>query len=114
MESWSIPVRKLPVWPYEVAGVTVGVPFEVVLVLRLRLPEPSGRGDLGHDRSRPQPGGLDVRDGLLCDLPLSLRRVEDAGPVARANVIALPVQGRRVVYLEEELQQITVGEPVGI
>src|SRR6266436_6711511 len=45
--------RELPTRPDEVAGVPVGVLLEVVLVLRLCLPERPGRGDLGDHLARP-------------------------------------------------------------
>src|ERR1700730_1662911 len=47
------PVRELPVWPDEMAGVAVGIALEVVLMLRLRLPEPPRRLHLGDHLPRP-------------------------------------------------------------
>jgi hypothetical protein len=40
--------------------------------------------------------------------------VEDGRPVAGPDVVALPVLGRRVVDLEEELQQVPVGDLVRV
>lgn len=37
--------------------------LQVILVVLLSLPERTHRGDLGHDLSRPEAGGFDVRDG---------------------------------------------------
>jgi hypothetical protein len=91
-----------------VAGVPVRVVLQVVLVLGLGLPERAGRGHLGDDLARPQAGGVDVGDGVLGDLLLLVTEVEDGRPVAIADVVALPVLRRRVVDLEEELQQVPV------
>src|ERR1700735_926697 len=55
-------VRQLPAGTHVVAGVPVRVILEVVLVLRLGLPERSGRGHFGDDLPRPQAGGVDVSD----------------------------------------------------
>src|SRR5438270_13490216 len=91
------------------AGVTAGIPLEVVLVLGLGLPEGTGCGDLGDDLPRPQAGRFDVGDRVLGDLPLLVTRMEDGRAVAVADVVALAVLGGRVVDLEEELEQVTSG-----
>ena len=103
-------VRQLPAWPDEVAGVAVGVVLQVVLVLGLGLPERPGRRHLGDDLARPQPGGVHVRDRVLGDALLLVAGVEDRRAVAGPDVVALPVAGARVVDLEEELQQVPVGD----
>src|SRR5512133_2256104 len=107
-------VGQHPAWAREVAGVAVRVALQVVLVLRLGLPERTGRGDLGDDLAGPQPGRLDVGDGVGGDPALFLIEVEDRRAVARAEVVALAVARRRVVDLEEELEQLTVGGHLGI
>src|SRR5437016_224911 len=107
-------VRELPVWAYEMARIAVGVPLEVVLVLRLRLPEGPGGRDLGDDLPRPQRGGLDVCDGVLGGPLLGIAGVEDGRPVAGADVVALAVLGRRIVDLKEELQKIPVADDIGV
>jgi hypothetical protein len=96
-----------------VAGVAVRVALEVVLVLGLGLPERDGLADLGHDLAGPQARGLDVGDRVLGDLALLVARVEDLGAVAGADVVALAVLGRRVVDLEEELEDVPVGDALG-
>src|SRR5256885_1655150 len=80
------------------------IPLEVVLVLGLRLPEGSGRRNLGHDLSRPAARGIDVRDRLLGDPALLVVEVEDRRAVARSDVVPLTVHGRRIVNPEEELE----------
>src|SRR5262249_15177648 len=110
---WSVghrpgAARQLPVRPDEVARVTVRVPLEVVLVLRFGLPERTGRRDLGDHLAGPDAGGIDVGDGVFGDLSLLVRRVEDGGPVAVADVVALAVLRGRVVDLEEELEQVAI------
>src|SRR5207237_5131650 len=96
------------------AGVAVGIALEVVLMLWLGLPERSGRRHLGHDLARPAARRLDVRDRLLGDAALLLVEVEDRRAIARPDVVSLPVRRRRIVDLEEELEQIPVRGLLGI
>src|SRR4029079_11789103 len=67
----------------------------------------SGGHDFGHDLARPQARGVDVGDGVLSDVLLLIARVEDRRAVARADVVALAITRRRIVDLEEELEQVT-------
>src|SRR4029453_8612846 len=103
-------VRQLPARADVVARVPVRVTLQVVLVLGLGLPERSGRRHLGDHLARPQAGGFDVGDRVLGGLLLRVGEVEDGRPVARSDVVALPVQRGRVVDLEEELEQVPVGD----
>src|SRR6185312_5815209 len=96
------------------AGVAVRIALQVVLMLRLGFPEIPDRRDLGDDLARPEPGGLDVRDRVLGDALLLRTRIEDRRAVARAEVVALAVARRRVVNLEEELQQLPIARLRGI
>ncbi|VXB37234.1 hypothetical protein CURTO8I2_180079 [Curtobacterium sp. 8I-2] len=104
-------MRELPARTNEVAGVAVRVLLEVVLVLVLGLPERAGRGDLGDDLAGPDARRIDVGDGVERDLLLLVGRVEDGRTVAATDVVALAVLRRRVVDLEEELQQVPVRDP---
>src|SRR3954453_5615481 len=110
----GLAVGQLPARAREVAGVAVRVALEVVLVLRLGLPEGDGLAHLGHHLAGPQSRRVDVGDRLLRDLALLVARVEDLGAVARADVVALAVLGRRVVDLEEELQDVPIGDALGV
>src|SRR4051794_39030826 len=110
----SLAVWQLPAGPREVAGVAVRVALEVVLVLGLGLPEGDGLADLGHRLAGPQARGVDVGDRGLGDLALLVARIEDLGPVAGADVVALTVLGRRVVDLEEELEDVSVRDALGV
>ena len=83
-------------------------------MLGLGLPEGDGLADLGHDLAGPQARGLDVGDRVLGDLALLVARVEDLRAVARADVVALAVLRRRVVDLEEELEDVPVGDALGV
>ena len=103
-----VTTRQFPAAPREVAGVAVRDPLEVVLMLGLGLPEIADRLDLGDHLARPQARSIDVGDGLLGDPLLRLVDVVDRRAVGRADVVALPVLGRRVVDLEEELQQVAI------
>src|SRR5262249_42555616 len=99
-----IAARQLPARTREMAGVGVCVAPEVVLVFGLGLPERAGLADLGDDRAGPQAGGVDVGDRGPGNLALLFVRAEDLGPVLRAGALALAAPGRRVMDLEEELQ----------
>src|SRR5690606_17463508 len=103
--------RQLPVRSHEVAGVTLGVALQVILVLGLGLPEISRRRHFGDHLAGPDAGGIDVGDGVLGDRALLRRGGEYRRAIGTAAVIALPVRRRRVMDLEEELQQFAVAQP---
>src|SRR5581483_3262938 len=103
------PLGKHPVWPRVVAGVAIRDALQVVLVLRLGLPEWAGRSNLGHHLTRPQSRSIHVRNRVLGSPLLLFRGVEDGRPVAGADVVALTVHRRGVVDLKEELQQVPEG-----
>jgi hypothetical protein len=44
------------------AGIPIWNTFQIILVLRLGLPESTCRSYFGHDLAGPQLGGIDVRD----------------------------------------------------
>src|ERR687896_210131 len=111
--SGGFAVWQLPARPREVAVVAVRVALEIVLVLGLGLPEGGGLADLGHHLAGPQARGVDVGDRVLGDPALLVARVEDLGAVAGADVVALAVLGRRGVDLEEELEDVPVGDALG-
>src|SRR5579871_3010217 len=90
------------------AGVAVRVPFQVILMLGLGLPEWTDRLEFGHHLARPQPRSLDIGDGVERDALLLVVGEEDCRTVAGADVVALPVSGRRIVDLEKELEQPAV------
>src|SRR5690606_3064044 len=83
-------------------------------MLGLGFPEVARRHHLCDDFSWPQAGSIDLRDQLLGDPLLLFARIEDRGAIARPDIIALPVERRRVVNLEEVLQQIAIGQARGI
>src|SRR5687767_14417690 len=110
----GLAVWQLPARPREVAVVAVRVALQVILVLGLGHPERDGRADLGHRLAGPQARGVDVGDRVLGDLALLLARVEDLRAVAGADVVALAILRRRVVDLEEELEDVPVGDALGV
>src|SRR4051794_34174105 len=79
-------------------------------MLGLGLPERTGRLDLRDDLAGPQSGGVDVRDRLARDPLLLGVEVVDRRAVAGADVVALAIPRRRVVDLEEELEDVAVGD----
>src|SRR5438477_8961933 len=100
--------RQHPARTCEVTRVSVRVTLEIVLMLGLGLPERPRRRHLGDHLAGPQPRGLGVGDRVLGDTTLLVVEVEDRGAIAQSDVVALAVERRRVVDLEEELQQLAI------
>jgi hypothetical protein len=53
-------------------------------------------------------------NGVICDSPLFVARVEDRRTIAASVVVTLTVQRCRVMNLEEKLQQPPVADPLRI
>src|SRR4029453_13068477 len=53
-------------------------------------------------------------DRVLGDSALFLVEIEDRRAIARPDVVALTVQRRRIVNLEEELEQVSIRDLLGI
>src|SRR5205085_11682963 len=100
--------RQHPARTGEVTRVSVRVTLEIVLMLGLGLPERPRRRHLGDHLAGPETRGLDVGDRVLGDTTLLVVEVEDRGAIAQSDVVALAVERRRVVDLEEELQQLAI------
>src|SRR5215469_12822860 len=109
---WAMPcssrgsraVRQLPVRTDEVAGVTVGITLEIILMLRLGFPELASGRDLCHHLAGPQPRRLDVGDRVVGNPLLLIAGIKNRRTIARAPIIALTVERGGIVDLEEELQ----------
>ncbi len=86
------------------AGVIVGLTFQVILVLGLRLPEIADGFNLGHYFARPEAGGIDVRNRVFADTFLFVVGVVNGRPIRGAAVVALLVRCAWVMDLEEKLQ----------
>nr|WNL65410.1 hypothetical protein GPGIFMOB_00361 [Acinetobacter gerneri] len=82
--------------------------LQIILVIGLGLPELADRLDLGHHFAIPQPRGIHIGDRILGDALLLLVDIIDARPVGEPTIIALAVQRRRIVDLEEEFQDVPV------
>jgi hypothetical protein len=53
---------------------------------------------------------FDIRNRVVCDLPLLVRRIEDRRAVARPQIVALTIAGGGIMNLEEELQERPVAD----
>src|SRR5919106_4558113 len=84
-------LRQDPVGPHEVTRIAVGIPLEVVLMLRLGFPERTCRRHFGHELSRPPARSVYVSDRFLGNAALFVVEVEDGGAIALSNVVALAV-----------------------
>src|SRR5271154_2592328 len=92
------------------ARVPVGNTFQVILVFRFGLPESTCRNYFGHDLASQEIRGIDVRDCVFRNPLLFVCREKDRRAVTCPGVITLAVQRRRIMDLEEELQEPTISE----
>src|SRR4051794_16640224 len=74
--------RQLPVGADKVAGVAPGNAIEIILVLRLRLPEVARWGEFRDHLAGPEAGCVHIGNRVFGNLPLLVRDVEDRGTVA--------------------------------
>src|ERR671915_614103 len=105
---------QFPARAREVAGIAERVALEIVLVLRLGLPEFAGRRDLRHDTAWPQAGGVDIVDCPECLVTLRLGDIEDLRAVRSSDIVALAIQRGRVVNLEENLQKVAIADALRV
>src|SRR5215204_3573890 len=106
--------RENPIRAWKVAGVAVRIQLEMVLMLGLSFPERPGRRHLGDDLPRPKARRFNVGDRVVGYPALFLVEIEDRRPIARPDVVALTVQRCRIVDLEEELQQVSMRDLLGV
>ena len=64
---------------------------------------------LCHHFARPQTRGIHIRDCVDCDCFLCLIGVVDRRTIRGADVVALAVDRGRIMDLEKELQNLTIG-----
>src|SRR5918997_2302957 len=101
---------QFPARAREVAGIAERVALEIVLVLRLGLPEFAGGRDLRHNAAWPQAGGIDIVDCPQCLVTLRLGDVENLRAVRSSDIVALAIQRGWIVNLEEDLQNVTIAD----
>jgi hypothetical protein len=92
----------------EVAGVSVRNALQVVLMLRLRLPEFSRRHNFRYCFTGPQSRGIDVSNGFFSNALLLVAGIENCGAITVAKIISLAISCCWIVDLEEELQDLAV------
>jgi hypothetical protein len=83
-------------------------------MLGLSFPERPGRRHLGDDLPGPEARRFNVGDRVVGHPALFLVEIEDRRAIARPDVVALTVPRRRIVDLEEELQQISIRDLLGV
>src|ERR687898_2414252 len=103
--------RENPIPAWKVAGVPVRIPLDIVLMLGLSFPKRPGRRHLGDNPPRPKARRFNVGDRVVGHPVLFLVEIEDRRAIARPDVVALTVPRRRIVDLEEELQQVSIRDP---
>src|SRR5690242_14143116 len=69
--------RQLPIRPGKVAGIAVRILLQVILVLRLRLPEWPGGRDIRHYFAWPQTRFVHIGDRVLGRRALLFTGIED-------------------------------------
>src|SRR4030095_15336633 len=92
------------------AGVAAGISFEVVRMLGSGLPEVACWNNFSNNLSWPQARSIDVSDRVFRNPPLLVAGVEDRRPIAGPDVVALAIARARVVYLEEELEDLPIAD----
>jgi hypothetical protein len=107
-------MRKLPAGPDEVTGIAVRIPLQIILMLRLGLPERTDGRHFRHDLAWPKAGGLDIRYRIFRDALLLVVQVENGGTVARADIVALTVARGGIVNLKEKFEQGSIADDLGI
>src|ERR1043166_2410424 len=107
-------VRKPPVRPNEMAGVTIRMVLQIVLMFWFGFPKRTGGSDFSHHFTGPNPRRFDISDGVTCDSFLFVAIVEDGGTIAGSPVVPLSIPCGRVMNLEEEFKQRSVSELVRI
>lgn len=73
-------------------------------MLCLGVPEVRSRGDLGDDGTGIDMSCRELGDQLDSRSLLFFSEIKDGRPIRTSDVIALAIEGRRVMYLEEEFQ----------
>lgn len=71
-------MREAPISTNEMAGITIRVAFQVILMFRFRFPEYASRLDLDHYPTWPKSCRIHVSDRLFCSpilLVVMLQRV---------------------------------------
>ncbi len=96
------------------AGIPGRITLEIVLVFGLGLPEWAGWCELGHHLAGPQARSVHIGDRFQRGPFLIFAGVVNARTVGTAAVIALTVRRGGIMDLEEEFQQITVGDALGV
>ena len=86
----------------EVVGISMRNTFKAILMLRFGLPEISHRRHLFHYPVVPTSRSVHDGNRFFGNL-LLIRSVEDSQSVAYPNIVPLPIRGRGIVDLEEEL-----------
>src|SRR5258706_5430712 len=87
----SFSLRQLPGGAHEVTGVAARKTLQIILVLRLRLPEIPDGDNLRCGRIWPYAGCIHVRDRILGRALLIGAREENGRPVAQATIVSLTV-----------------------
>src|SRR5450432_2978139 len=96
------------------AGISIGITLEVVLMFGLGLPKVAGWGDFGGHAPRPQAGRLDIGNGVARDALLLRRRIENRRAVTHSDIVALAVERGGIVDLGEEFQRVPEARDLGI
>ena len=83
--------RKPPVRPNEMAGVTVRIVLQIVLMFRLGFPKSTGRRDFSHHFTGPNPRRIDI--STLLEAPYFADAVREGEAAWRRIVAAAALSG---------------------
>src|SRR5579863_2185415 len=88
----------------------VGMLPSVILVVLFGRVICRERFESRHDRSRKKPGLRELLYFLFGGLPLCGSREEDGRTVLRSHVVPLAIELRRIVCVEEHVEQLMIGD----
>src|SRR5580765_7339734 len=106
----GLALRQPPSGSDEMAGVPVGIAFEIVLMFRFRFPEIADRRDFGGCLSRPNSRRIDIGDGVAGHALLLRAGKENGRTIAQADVVALAIAGGGIVDLKKEFEKLPVAQ----
>src|SRR5664279_3728614 len=96
------------------AGIAIGKSLEVILMLRLGVPEVAGWKDLGNDLGGPKTCSIDVGNRIFGNPPLLVAGIENCRSIAGPDVVALAIARAGVVNLKEEFENLPIVDTGGI
>src|SRR5579872_3526376 len=100
--EWFFILLERPVWTNEVAGISIRMLLQVILMVILRQIKYARRLERGRHPARPFAQVINGGDDLFRHLLLFNVLIENGRTVLRSAIIALAIKCGRIVNLEKE------------